>query len=70
MFMRGVGLTRATLRRRPVIGIDMKARISEAIPAGRYGRDDEAAAVITYLLSAEGSFVNGAMYTVDGGTTA
>lgn len=40
------------------------------IPLGRWGRADEIAAVIDFLVSAEASFVNGAVVPVDGGVTA
>jgi len=36
-------------------------------PLGRVGRPEEAAAAVSYLLSAEASFVNGAIVPVDGG---
>jgi meso-butanediol dehydrogenase/(S,S)-butanediol dehydrogenase/diacetyl reductase len=39
------------------------------VPLGRMGRADEAAAVISFLLGTEASYVTGAVWTVDGGRT-
>ena len=54
-------------RQRP----DAAARIEEEMaalhPVGRVGRPDEVAAAITYLLSDDAGFINGATVPVDGG---
>jgi NAD(P)-dependent dehydrogenase (short-subunit alcohol dehydrogenase family) len=39
-------------------------------PLGRVGRSEEVAAAVSYLLSAEASFINGAVLPVDGGRSA
>lgn len=46
---------------------DVIARVAEQIPVGRIGRPEEIAAAVTFLASAESSFVAGAELVVDGG---
>lgn len=46
---------------------EMSRMLKQMIPLGRMGHIEEAAAVATFLLSRESSFVTGADYPVDGG---
>ena len=49
---------------------DMLAEFGKAHPVGRVGTADEVAALIGFLVSAEGKFCTGADFRIDGGLTA
>lgn len=42
-------------------------RTARRIPMGRYGQPEEVAALVAFLCSADASYINGGIYTVDGG---
>ncbi len=46
-----------------------RARLEQRQPIGRLGTPDEIASVVAFLGSTEASFVNGAVWTADGGMT-
>ena len=45
-------------------------RVQSRIPMARYGKSEEVAALVCFLLSDEASYITGAAYPVDGGMTA
>jgi 3alpha(or 20beta)-hydroxysteroid dehydrogenase len=48
----------------------VKQQIAMNIPMGRYGEPSEVAALAAFLCSEDASFINGGVYTVDGGSRA
>ena len=46
---------------------DLRSAYLEQIPAGRFGRPEDVAAVVAFLVSAEAGYVNGQTLAVDGG---
>ncbi len=47
-----------------------RQQMQAASPMGRYGTPEEIAALVTFLCSGDASFINGAIYPIDGGGTA
>jgi 3alpha(or 20beta)-hydroxysteroid dehydrogenase len=48
----------------------VKQMMAASIPLGRYGTPEEVAALVAFLCSDEAQFINGGVYTVDGGMTS
>jgi len=53
----------------PGAGATVKQMMSAQVPLGRYATPAEVASVIAFLLSDDARYVNGSLYTVDGGMT-
>jgi NAD(P)-dependent dehydrogenase (short-subunit alcohol dehydrogenase family) len=48
---------------------DTVRRFNEATPMGRFGRPEEVAGAVNFLLSSEASYITGAEIVIDGGFT-
>ena len=51
-------------------GVTGRHALETIVPAGRYGRPEEMAATVAWLLSDESSYASGTAFPVDGGLTA
>jgi 3-oxoacyl-[acyl-carrier protein] reductase len=49
---------------------DIKAELAALYPAGKFGKVEDIAAAVVYLVSEESNFINGTMLTIDGGLSA
>jgi 3-oxoacyl-[acyl-carrier protein] reductase len=50
-----------------VLGVDVKRRMLQATPLGRFGDPEDVAAAVRFLCSDEASFITGEVLLVDGG---
>ena len=55
---------------RPGRSCEVRKRLSESIPAGRYGDPSEVATLVAFLASDDARYLHGAVFTADGGHTA
>ncbi|MBC6407809.1 MAG: SDR family oxidoreductase [Rhodobacteraceae bacterium] len=49
--------------------VEARKKVIAAIPAGRYGDTSEVAALTTFLCRDDANFINGSIYSIDGGFT-
>lgn len=49
---------------------EMRGELRARQPVGRLGRPEEIASMVRYLASDEAAFINGSLFTIDGGWTA
>jgi NAD(P)-dependent dehydrogenase (short-subunit alcohol dehydrogenase family) len=60
----GVVLTDSQLK---AVSDEERERVSAILRSNRFGRPEDIAAMATFLLSADGEWVNGQVYAVNGG---
>jgi NAD(P)-dependent dehydrogenase (short-subunit alcohol dehydrogenase family) len=49
---------------------EVKEMMESRIPLGRYGTPEEVASLVAFLCSDDARFMNGGVYTIDGGMTS